>query len=141
MRIKLSLTTALVATACLLPTDVCGCPPALGVGIVAGTVTRTDGARVAGSEVRIEARPYGCMDVHGSALVDPPITRTNAAGAYRYLMRAAAPSHDACIRVVAYDPSAAVTDSAVVEGIRMRLVASYGTREQPDSLRVDLRLR
>jgi hypothetical protein len=126
--------------ACSTPTDLCGCPPALGIGTVFGTVTNATGAAVTDAEVRVEARLFGCAATQPSYLVDSPVTRTDAVGRYRYEMRAASPSDSACIRVVARRIGAAAGDSAVASAVRMRLVPSYGPRARPDSVLLNLRL-
>lgn len=141
MKRPIILLLALVALACLSPTDGCGCTPALGIGIVAGVVTRGDGAPAAGAEVRVEARVRSCALSERSSLVDPPTTHADDAGRYRYQMRTIVPSDTACVRLVAHAAEQPSGDSAVVDGIRMRLISSYGTRARPESLRVDLRLR
>jgi hypothetical protein len=139
MKTVATLAATLLALACVLPTDACGCPPALGVGTVFGVVARADGEAAPGAEVRVEARLFGCASAEPNALVDPPTTRTDAAGRYRYELRAISPSDTACLRLVAR-AAPERSDSAVAAGGRMRLVPSYGTRVRPESLRIDLRL-
>jgi hypothetical protein len=121
------------------PTDVCGCPPALGVGTVAGVVRRAEGDPAPGALVRVEASLEGCAWTE-SHLVDPNVTAAGPSGNYRYELRAYSPSDTACLRLTAIDTACISRDSVSVAGIRMRLIASYGTRERPDSLRVDLLL-
>jgi hypothetical protein len=139
MKTVATLAITLLALACVLPTDACGCPPALGIGTVFGVVTRADGAAAPGAVVRVEARVFGCASAEPNTLVDPPTTRTDAAGHYRYELRAISPSDTACVHVVAR-AAPERPDSAVAAGVRMRLVPSYGTRARPESLQVDLRL-
>ncbi len=128
--------------ACSLPTDACGCPPALGIGTLAGVVTDGASSTVANTEVRVEARIFGCQASPANGSLSPSLTRTDAAGRYRIGIQAIAPTDTACIRVVARRPrtDGTGTDSVVVAGLRMRLVANYGTKVRPDSVRIDLRL-
>lgn len=130
---------AAVVVACVIPTRACACPPALGVGIVAGRVLRADGAPAPGAVVRTSVSLRGCLAAD-SDLVDRDFTTAEPTGFYRYDVRAYAPSDTACVRVTAVDTAGGRQDSVTVAGIRMRLIASYGTRERPDSLRIDLLL-
>jgi hypothetical protein len=129
--------TVLALLASCFPTDVCGCPPALGVGTVAGVVQRAAGTPVPGALVRVEASLRGCVWTE-SHLVDPNVISAGPSGQYRYELRAYAPSDTACLRLTAVDTIGGGQDSVSIGGIRMRLIASYGTRERPESLRVDL---
>ena len=129
--------TVLALLASCIPTDVCGCPPALGVATVAGVVQRATGTPVPAALVRIEASIRGCLWAE-SHLVDPNVITAGPAGQYRYELRAYAPSDTACLRLTAIDTLGGGRDSVSVAGIRMRLIASYGTKERPESLRVDL---
>jgi hypothetical protein len=137
MRINLRLFVALAAAACLSPTDACGCPPALGIGFVTGDVHRADASPVSGAQIHIVALVRGCADTL-NALVDNATSIANSNGAYAYELRAAIPTDTACIRVVAFDPASPTHDSVTVEGLRMRLVPSYGTSHLPDTLNVAL---
>jgi hypothetical protein len=137
MRTNLSFVAALAAAACLSPTEACSCPPALGIGVLTGTVRRADASPVAGAPVHVTALLRGCADSL-NALVDDATTITDISGAYAYQLRAMIPTDTACIRVVAYDPSSPTPDSVTMEGIRMRLVPSYGTSREQDTLNVAL---
>lgn len=121
------------------PTDVCGCPPALGIGTVAGIVRRADGTPAVDAVVRASVSVRGCLNTE-SDLVDPGVVITGPAGTYRHELRAWAPSDSACVRLTALDTSGGRRDSVTVAGIRMRLIPSYGTRQRPDSVRIDLLL-
>lgn len=135
-------TLFLVATTGLLgcfPTEACGCPPALGIGTVAGVVRRADGTPAAGAVVRANVSIRGCLNPE-SDLVDPGVIITGSAGTYRHELRAWAPSDTACVRLTAVDTVGGRHDSVAVSGIRMRLIPSYGTRQRADSMRVDLLL-
>jgi hypothetical protein len=131
--------TLLALVASCFPTDVCGCTPPLGVGTLAGIVQRTEGRPVPGALVRVEASLRGCQWTE-SDLVDPNVTTAGPAGHYRYELRAYTPSDTACLRLTAIDTAGASRDSVSVAGIRMRLIPSWGTKQRPDSLRVDLLL-
>ena len=137
MRIKLPLVATLAAAACLSPTEACSCPPALGIGVLTGTVRRADASPVSGAPVHVTALLRGCAATL-NALVDDATTITDTSGAYAYQLRSVIPTDTACIRVVAFDPTSTTPDSVTVEGIRMRLVPSYGTSQKPDSLNVAL---
>lgn len=139
MRISLLLLAILAASSCVLPTDACGCPPAVGVGVVAGKVIRGDRSPVINASVRIEARARGCSDPLGDVIVGLREVRTNAAGDYVMHVMTSIPTDSACIRLVARAPTESA-DSIVAERIRMRLVPNYGTRQRRDSLRVDFQL-
>ena len=121
------------------PTEACGCPPALGIGTVAGMVRRADGSAAAGAVVRASVSIRGCLNAE-SDLVDPGVIITGSAGTYRHELRAWAPSDSACVRLTAVDTAGGRRDSVTVAGIRMRLIPSYGTRQRPDSVRIDLLL-
>lgn len=136
-------TLLIIAATSLLgcfPTEACGCPPALGIGTVAGVVRRADGSAVAGAVVRANVSIRGCLNTE-SDLVDPGVIVTGSAGTYRHELRAWAPSDTACVRLTALDTAGGRRDSVAVSGIRMRLVPSYGTRQRPDSVRIDLLLQ
>ena len=135
-------TLLIIAAASLLgcfPTEACGCPPALGIGTIAGLVRRADGSAAAGAVVRANVSIRGCLNAE-SDLVDPGVIVTGAAGTYRHELRAWAPSDTACVRLTALDTAGGRRDSVAVSGIRMRLIPSYGTRQRPDSVRIDLLL-
>jgi hypothetical protein len=89
--------------------------------------------------VRVEASLRGCVWTEPQ-LVDPNVVAAGPSGQYRYELRASAPSDSACLRLTAIDTAGGRLDSVSVAGIRMRLIASHGTRQRPDSLRVDLLL-
>jgi len=134
------LSLAVLAFACLTPTEGCGCLPSLGIGTVAGVVRLQTGALASGALVRVEARLAGC-DLHESnELVDPPTTLADSAGRYLYRMRTVAPSDSACLRIVAHAASSPTGDSAVVTGVRVRLVAGDHLKGWGDSTRLDLQL-
>lgn len=135
-----ALVVVAMAAACALPTDLCGCPPTLGIGTVAGVVARADGAPVAGAVIRVEARIHGCALSTPSDLVDPGLAVADPAGSYRYALRTYAPSDSACVRITARAPGEPAEDSVTVDGLRMRLIPSYGSKQRPESLRVDFRL-
>lgn len=131
----------LAAAACLFPTDVCGCPPTLGIATVAGVVQRADGSPAVDAVVHASVSLVRC-GAEQSALVDSPASaEVDADGWYRYMLRAYAPSDTACVTLTALDTAGGRRDSAAVTGLRVRLVANYGTRERPESLRVDFRFR
>ena len=138
----LAKSTLVIAATSLLgcfPTEACGCPPALGIGTVAGVVRRADGAPAAGAIVRANVSIRGCLSAE-SDLVDPGVVITGSAGSYRHDLRAWGPSDTACVRLTALDTAGGHRDSVVVSGVRMRLIPSYGTRQRPDSVRIDLLL-
>lgn len=130
---------SLAGAACFFPTGACGCPPAAGVGIVAGAVTRADGTAAAGAEVRVEARVHSCALANSSDIVGTMAVQSDAAGRYRFDVLTISPSDTACLRVVAR-ASRSATDSAVADGIRMRLMSNYRLKGRPDSIRIDLQL-
>lgn len=140
-RLVVSTSLALLILACTSPTDVCGCALSIGLGTIAGVVTDGASAAVANTEVRVEARIFGCQASPANGSLSPSVTRTDAAGRYRIGIQAVAPTDTACIRVVARRPrtDGGGTDSVVVAGLRMRLVSSTG-KARPDSVRIDLRL-
>jgi hypothetical protein len=136
--ILLSLALLALLASCF-PTEACGCPPALGVGTVAGVVQRAEGSPAPGALVRVDVSLRGCLWTE-SHLVDPNVVTAGPDGQYHSLLRAYAPSDTACLRVTAVDTAQGHRDSVSVAGIRMRLISSYGTRERPDSIRLDLLL-
>lgn len=97
MRISLLLLAIFVASACVLPTDACGCTPAVGVGVIAGKVSRGDQSPVTSASVRIEARARGCSDPLGDAIVGLTEVRTNTAGEYVMQVMTWIPTDSACI--------------------------------------------
>src|SRR5687767_8432484 len=101
---------ALVVLATCAPTDVCGCPPALGIGTVAGTVRRATGSPAPGALVRVEASLRGCVWTEPH-LVDPNVSAAGPTGQYRYELRAYAPSDTACLRLTAIDTAGGRRDS------------------------------
>ncbi len=129
-----SLTIALIL-ACS-PTELCACPPALGIGTVFGTVTDAEGAAAPSLAIHVRVYQVACeaMEI---AVIDAPRVVTDATGRYRYALRTIVPADDACVRVAAVS---AGDDTLASATARMRLVSSYGTRERPDSVRVDLRV-
>jgi hypothetical protein len=131
---------AMLIVACIIPTDACGCSPTLAIGTVAGVVRTASGSPAADAAVRVEARLTSCDLDEPSALVDAPTTRTDSAGRYLYRLRTISTSDSACLRLVARASGAGPSDSAVVSGIRMRLISSHGLTGWGDSTRVDLRL-
>ncbi len=142
MRSKLFLGALLAsaAAACLSPTGMCACPPALGLADLSGAVTRA-GRPVRGAVVRVDLRARGCADTTRSTLVDRPETTADTLGRYTYQARSAAPSDTACVRVTAVDTSGGRRDSAVATAPRVRLTSSHGTRERPPVIRLDVALR
>lgn len=141
MKFKLLVVSALlVASACFLPTDACGCPPALGIGTLAGVVTRASGSAVVGAEVRAQVRLWGCSGPSADMLVDSAKTVTDANGRYNIFLRSFGPTDTACVKITARMVTASGIDSVSYDGLRMRLIPSYGTKLKPDSIRVDLRL-
>ena len=136
---KLVALAVLTVGGCLWPTDVCSCPPALGIGTVAGFVVRSDGAPAPGAIVRVHVPLRTCGDTL-EALVDATTTRATNDGRYRFDLRSISPSDTACLSLHALDTAGGRADSVALAGIRMRLVPSYGSRRTPDSLRVDLLL-
>jgi hypothetical protein len=127
--------TALIA--CGAPTGLCGCPPPLGIGTLAGVVSRRGEQPVVGALVRLELSLTGCgmTDLHP---VGREVAVTGYEGAYRHDVAADIPTDTACIRVTAVDTAGGRRDSTFAVGIRMRLVPSYGSGPPPDSVRVDL---
>ena len=128
---------ASVLIACGAPTGLCGCPPPLGVGTLAGVVSRRGEQPVAGALVRLELSLTGCgmTDLHP---VGREVAVTSYDGTYRHDVAADTPTDTACIRLTAVDTAGGRRDSTAAVGIRMRLVPSYGNGPSPDSLRVDL---
>ena len=123
--------------ACGAPTGLCGCPPALGIGTIAGVVSRRGEQPVAGALVRLELSLTGCemTDLHR---IGREVVVTGYDGTYRHDVAADTPTDTACARLTAVDTGGGRRDSTVAVGIRMRLVPSYGSGPPPDSLRVDL---
>ena len=130
----------LAVAACLFPTDVCGCPPALGIATVAGVVQRADGSPAVGAVVRASLSLVQCGAAQSDLVDSPAHAAVDAGGWYRHLLRAYAPSDTACVTLTAVDTAGGRRDSAAVTGLRIRLVSS-GTRERMESLRVDFRFR
>ncbi len=127
--------TVLALLSCV-PTEPCACRPALGLGIVFGTVADAAGRAVPAVTLRVEAFKPDCAGVE-NPLVDNATTTTDGAGKYRYALRALVPADEGCVVVTALSSDAAVLASATA---RLRLVPSYGVRDRPDSVRLDLRL-
>ena len=75
-----------------------------------------------------------------SDIVDSGLALTDPTGFYRYEIRTWAPTDTVCVRLTAVDTAGGRQDSTTVTGIRMRLIPSYGTRQRPDSVRIDLLL-
>jgi hypothetical protein len=131
---------AVLLFACVLPTEACGCTPALGIGTVVGLVRTSTGAPAVEAVVRVEARLASCDRGESSDLVDSPTTLTDSGGRYVYHLRAVSISDSACLRLVAHAAGAPTGDSAVVDSIRMRLMSSYHLKGWGDTVRVDFRL-
>ena len=131
---------AIFVFACITPTEGCGCLPSLGIGTVAGVVRLATGAVAPGALVRVEARLTSCDLRESSELVDGPTTNADSTGRYLYHIRTVAPSDSACLRVVAHRADSPTGDSAVVTGVRVRLLAGDHLKGWGDSTRLDLQL-
>jgi hypothetical protein len=139
LRYALALAAAGLAAACLTPTEGCGCPPALGLVNVAGTVSRA-GQPLPRAPIVVSVSTRGCDAApRRNELVDSPRQRADTAGRFAFLARAAVPSDTACVQVTALDTVGERPDSVVGTAARVRLVQSYGTSEQPRTVRFDLR--
>jgi hypothetical protein len=73
---------AAVLIACGAPTALCGCPPALGIGTLAGVVSRRGEQPVVGALVRLELSLTGCgmTDLHPVGR-EVAVTRYDGTGA------------------------------------------------------------
>ena len=130
----------LLAVACSLPSDVCGCsPPEPATGLASGLVTGPDGTPVAGAWIRGEVRGRGCV----LSDANPPsrsMVQTNVSGQYLLYMHLSYATDSACVRLVARRSDSPGVDSTVVDGLRMRFKLGAGSWPR-DSIRVDFQLR
>lgn len=130
----------LLVAACVFPTEACGCTPLVGIATVTGMVQRADGSPAAGALVRTSQLQVPCgAEPYPVETSYPAVVRAD--GWYRHSLMSYSPSDSACVTLTALDTAGGRRDSAVVTGLRVRLVANYGTRERPESLRVDFRFR
>ncbi|HEY9227057.1 MAG TPA: hypothetical protein VIP11_10450 [Gemmatimonadaceae bacterium] len=135
MKPLLTALVAIVLFACVLPTDACGCLPAIAGGTIAGFVQTANGAPAAGATVRVEMRRSTCDLSKPLVGNNIPIIRTDSAGRYLHYVYSGMSTDTVCLRLVAHAAGAPTGDSAVVDGVRMQWFNNRG-----DSTRVDLRL-
>ena len=118
----------LVATACLAPTEACGCAVSTYAATVRGQVTRA-GNPVSGAEVLLAPDSTGCQ----SSFVDDGRRRNVVVGAdgrYELPLRLAASS--VCLRLAAIDGSDTVRRTFPAVTVR-----SVFSRAQPDVVVAD----
>lgn len=132
----------LLVAVCVFPTEACGCAPLVGIATVAGVVQRADGSPATGAIVRASHLQVRCGAADSEFPLDttyPAVVRAD--GWYRHSLVSYTPSDSACVTLTALDTAGGRCDSAVVSALRVRLVPNYGTRERPESLRVDVKFR
>ena len=135
------------AAACVVPTDGCGCPPALPPYRlhVAGTVATADAAPVSGGIVQARVFQAACLPTDsGGVDVSGGSGPTDAQGRYAFEVVTYVPVESGCVRLRALRIASAVgvpaTTLASVErtGVRVRQMVNA---RPADSLRVDLVVR
>ena len=126
----------LLFVACF-PTAPCACPPVLGIATVTGSVTRSDRSPTANVALQLAAHPLTCTS-SDNFLVDRSETVTNEAGTYEYrLSILGLDDRPGCVRVTVLSPNA---DTIATATAPVRFVPSYGTRQSPETVRLDLQL-
>lgn len=133
-----------VLAACVVPTDGCGCTPALPPFRlhVGGTVATADGAPEPGLVVQARAFREQCLPTDtGYVDISGSFGPTDAQGRFAFELVAYAPVESGCVRLRALRASSVVgapaTTVASVERTGVRVRPMVGARPL-DSLRVDL---
>lgn len=125
---------ALLAVGSCLPTEVCGCPPAVIPAVVYGVVT-ADGAPVDGATVTVEHRYGGC-----ESFGDAYSWVSRAGGTYRVLLHLHTPPRESDCFLLGVDPPPRLDlEPPPAERIDLTGLDLHYDRLR-DSLRVDVEL-
>jgi hypothetical protein len=136
LRIATSGFIAALLVACL-PTQPCACPPTTSLFLVFGSLLRGNEEAVAQGSLRAIAAPTdACVFEHAETLDVYPV-RADDAGKFRSLLRSYyGDTRTRCLRLVAYRPPPAESDSVVAPDLLVRFRMD---RHPPDSLGLVLR--
>lgn len=140
-------TIALLVSACLTPTEACGCspappPPAL---FVEGVVQNAQGTPMSGLVVNAVAYAGVCTAADSvTRIAGGNNAATNAAGQFRMLLESGSESANACLRVRAFRVAsdaigvpATLLTQREIPNVRVR---GYGSAAKLDSVSVALSL-